>query len=452
MDNASVQVCREELALRKKLFLSRILQTATLIFGAGMSHFVLADTFALPPPGDDIVGQPTAVLVQPGDTLLDIARNHDLGYNEIEEANPGVDAWNPKVGTRIILPTQFILPRAPRKGIVLNVAEMRLYYYPQPKPGQTPMVITHPVGIGREGWTTPLGETKVVAKQANPTWTVPASILKEHAAQGDPLPRVVRPGPDNPLGLFALPLAIPGYLIHGTNKPFGIGRRISHGCIQLYPEDIARLFKDVPVGTPVRIVNQPFKAGWLNGELYLESHEPLTEQQKKMAGNMTPIVSAVLDAVKDKQKVDWDKVTEVSTDHVGVPIPITPGTPDVQQVLASIPTTEDRFSKREAEYAQDNAKLFPALADLEGKWALQVGRLEEQESEANKIAAMLRHLGPPVPALVQQVDGAYRILAGPFENRKTAVVIGKQIHFALEYQTRLLHPNSHVAEAKKRKF
>jgi L,D-transpeptidase ErfK/SrfK len=240
---------------------------------------LVTDRFTLVP-GTDVVGELQVIRARHEDTFLDIARAYDIGYDELVAANPGVDPWLPGAGTRIVLPTQFVLPDAPREGIVLNLAAKRLFYFPKPAPGDPREVITHPIGIGREGWQTPLGATKVVAKQKDPVWVVPASIRREHAEAGDPLPARVGPGPDNPLGRYALRLGFPSYLIHGTNKPDGIGMRVSHGCIQLFPEDIESLFGLVPVGTPVRIVNQPHLAGWRGDNLYLEVHPPLEDDRR----------------------------------------------------------------------------------------------------------------------------------------------------------------------------
>lgn len=209
------------------------------------------------------------------DTLLDVARRFNIGQNEILLVNPDVDRWLPGAKTPILIPSSRVLPDVPRKGLTLNLPEYRLYYFSTDK--QT--VITHPVSIGRQDWNTPLGQTKIIQKKANPTWTPPASIKKEHAEKGEILPDVVPAGPDNPLGLFALRLGIPGYLIHGTNKPFGVGMRVSHGCVRMYPEDIEKLFPEVKVGMPVNIVNQPVKVGWLNKKIYIEVHPQLEGEE-----------------------------------------------------------------------------------------------------------------------------------------------------------------------------
>lgn len=252
----------------------RLLCAALVLLSGTLAR---AETFILPPPDQDIVGEVRITRARQSDTLLDIARAFNLGYEEIVRANPGVDRWLPGQGTDVILPNQLILPDAPRDGIVLNVPEMRLYYYPRPEPGETPVVITHPVSVGRMDWTTPLGKTTVIQKQADPPWYPPASIKAEHARNGDILPDVVPGGPGNPLGRFALRLGIPGYLIHGTNKEYGIGMQVTHGCVRLYPEDIERLYSLVPVGTPVYIINQPVKIGRYYDTLYIESHPALAE-------------------------------------------------------------------------------------------------------------------------------------------------------------------------------
>ncbi len=240
---------------------------------------VLADAYILPPVGTDLIGQLQTMQARKEDTFLEIARRFNLGQNEIRLANPGLNPWLLKDGSNVLLPKLFILPDAPRQGIVLNIPEMRLYYFPFARSKETPKVITHPVSIGRMDWATPLGTTRIIAKTKDPVWIPPQSIKEEHAADGDPLPDVVPPGPDNPLGKYALRLGIPGYLIHGTDeaKEFGIGMRVTHGCVRMYPEDIERLFPEIPVGTPVTFVNQPIKLGWLGNELYIEVHPPLEE-------------------------------------------------------------------------------------------------------------------------------------------------------------------------------
>lgn len=296
-----------------------VLTTALLGLLSTLSH---ATSFALPPDGQDVVGEVLTVQARYEDTLLDIARNHDLGYREIAAANPDVDPWLPGEGTPVTLPTHFILPPGPREGIIINLAELRLYYFP---PG-TDQVITHPLGIGREGWTTPTGLMKVIQKTPNPSWRVPESIRAEHAAKGDPLPEVVPPGPNNPLGEFAMRLSNPQYLIHGTNQPWGVGMRVSHGCIRLYPEDIKTLFPQVAENTPVRIINEPYKAGWLGETLYIEAHPPLMEQTVE-GKSLTPLIEAILASYGEEQQatLDWDQARRIAAQHSGIPTPLEGG-------------------------------------------------------------------------------------------------------------------------------
>jgi L,D-transpeptidase ErfK/SrfK len=225
----------------------------------------------------NLIGYLQTVEAKAEDTLLDIARRHGIGQEEILIANPEVDRWIPGRGTRVLVPSRYILPDAPRDGLILNLPEMRLYYFSQGSQDLSPQIYTYPVSIGRMDWETPQGSTTVASKQEDPPWIPPESIRQEHAAEGDPLPRIVPPGPDNPLGRHAIRLNIPGYLIHGTNKPFGVGMRVSHGCIRMLPEDIEELFQLVDKTTPVYIINQPIKAGWYGGDLFLEVHPSLEE-------------------------------------------------------------------------------------------------------------------------------------------------------------------------------
>jgi L,D-transpeptidase ErfK/SrfK len=296
-----------------------------------------SDRFLLPPEGTDVVGVVQVTTAGHEDTLSDLARRYDLGYEAIVAANPGMDPWLPGDGAQVVLPTQFVLPDAPREGLVLNLAAMRLFYYPKPAADEPPRVITHPIGIGREGWETPQGTAHITQKIEQPTWTVPASVLKEHAENGDPLPPVVPPGPDNPLGEYAMRLSLPSYLIHGTNQPYGVGIRVSHGCVRLYPEDIARLFPEVPEGTPVKIVNQPYLAGWSNGKLYLEAHQPLAEDANRWGSSLKPMEQALAKQAPEPGAVNWDKAKMVAQEARGIPVPVSPDSPDLTDVLTRAP-------------------------------------------------------------------------------------------------------------------
>lgn len=295
---------------------------AGLLIGLA-SNDAAAQIFVLPPAGEDLVGQIKVVRARYQDTLSDIARAYHVGFDEIVRANPTVDHWLPGAGTRVIVPLWYILPDAPRTGLVLNLPEMRLYYYPPARAGKPAEVVTFPVGIGRMDWSTPVGLTRVTAKLTDPAWYPPASIRAEHASKGEMLPEMIAPGPDNPLGEYALQLAIPGYLIHGTNKPYGVGMRVTHGCVRLYPEDIKRLFHEVPVGTPVHIINQPYKAGWYHGVLYFESHPALEEDRAATQQNLTPAVHAVIVATRQRPaRVDWNQVTRAAMEARGIPVAI----------------------------------------------------------------------------------------------------------------------------------
>jgi len=257
---------------------------------------------------EDVVGRLQVTVARHEDTFADIARRFNVGYGELVRANPGIDPWIPGAGTEIVLPTEYILPDAPREGLVLNLAAMRLYYYPKrpkEKPKDGPVeVITHPIGIGKVGWSTPEGSTKVVSRTKDPVWTPPESVRVEHAKVGDILPEKVPPGPENPLGRHVMRLAWPSYLIHGTNKPPGVGMRASHGCIRLYPEDISRLFESVPDGTRVTVVNQPYLLGWRSGTLYAQTYEPLEDDKR----DWSDVPKALLEKAAKTRATLWKKV------------------------------------------------------------------------------------------------------------------------------------------------
>jgi L,D-transpeptidase ErfK/SrfK len=270
---------------------------------------VAASVYPLPTDGSSVVGADTSVGTVYEDTLPDLAHRYSLGYYEIVRANPGVDVWIPGADKQIVLPGRRILPAGPREGIVVNLPEHRLYYYPKPRAHEQPVVITYPVSIGKMDWRTPLGSTRVIAKVKHPSWYPPESIRKEHAANNDPLPKVVGPGPDNPLGDFALRLAAGNgeYLIHGTNNPTAVGMAVTHGCIRMYPEDVAALFAIVPIGTPVRLVNDPVKVAWVNGELLLEVHPPVNEEGQSIDPDLQ-LLSQKLDQVlgSNTAAIHWD--------------------------------------------------------------------------------------------------------------------------------------------------
>lgn len=292
-----------------------------LLFTVISSRILLAATYLLPQEGGSVVGAVSLTTTRYEDTISDLAQAYDQGFREMQYANPSVDPWLPGDGTEVIIPSYYVLPDTPRTGIVVNVPEMRLYYYPKPKRGEPAKVVTYPISIGRQDWATPYGKTSIIQKKKDPTWTPPKSIKKEHLENGDPLPDVVPAGPDNPLGLFAMRLGKRGYLIHGTNKPRGLGMRVTHGCIRLYPKDIEELFGITKVGTAVRIIDQPYKAGWLKGKLYLEAHPALDEVEDNSQEDYQRLVNLISKVSEegDGGVIDWNSLRTISQKRTGIP-------------------------------------------------------------------------------------------------------------------------------------
>jgi L,D-transpeptidase ErfK/SrfK len=291
-----------------------LLSTLFLIFPI-LTHGL---SFNTSKPENSLVGSiKTAQVHSTEEDFSDIAEKYGIGYYEMVEANPGVNPDNPPIGTILIVPTQYILPFELKPDTVLiNLAEMRLYYYSQ----NQNKVYIFPVGIGKESWETPTGEMTIIEKIKNPTWVVPDSIYKFRESIGEKVPHIVPPGSDNPLGSYAIRLSQKKYLIHGTNAPPGIGRRSTSGCISLYEQDIKQLYQLVDVGTKVIIINQPYKAGWFGKKLYLEAHMPLLEQRIEMAGDVKPAFDVVTEATKNhKLVVDWVKVAKITREHLTIP-------------------------------------------------------------------------------------------------------------------------------------
>jgi L,D-transpeptidase ErfK/SrfK len=289
---------------------------------AAVSSIAQATEYTLTSTDAQIFGDTEIITAFGEDTLPDLARRYSLGYEEIQRANPGVDLWLPGEGTPIVIPGQRLLPPGPHEGIVVNLPEHRLYYYPKVKKGETPYVITYPVSIGKMDWNTPLGRTKIVDKRKNPTWTPPEGVRKEHEERGDPLPAIVKAGPDNPLGLYAMRLDIhPGaYLIHGTNNPIAVGMAITHGCIRMYPEDIEALFPNVPVGTPVWLVNEPVKVARVDGQVWLEVHPPVDEEGQQAAVDIEQFYALANTALGETPTaIHWDFVMAELKNASGLP-------------------------------------------------------------------------------------------------------------------------------------
>jgi L,D-transpeptidase ErfK/SrfK len=296
-----------------------------------------------------VVGRPQKVVASHEDTFTDIARRFNLGYDELRAANPGIDPWIPGEGTEVLLPTAHIIPDASREGVVVNLPAMRLWWFGPPDAEGRQTVITHPIGIGKLGWATPLGVFEVISRTKDPTWHPPASVRRAHAEAGTPLPAVVPPGPDNPLGRHAVRLSDPLYLLHGTNKPAGVGMRVSHGCIRLYPEDIEQLFDRLPPGTPVAMLDQPWLAGWQDGQLLFEAHGHLDDGHDDWTTGLE-----ILRDRAGEHAVDWARAAAVSESGMGIPLPVAAGSPAPAEWLALAPRVENRARGNYKEAGRDH--------------------------------------------------------------------------------------------------
>jgi L,D-transpeptidase ErfK/SrfK len=320
---------------QKARVMNRLVFSIALIF---MGSNVSATTYQMPlTPGDTVLeqfpnGNATSTVLE-DETLLDMALRYTLGQTEIIKLNPKIDRWLIKKGQVVRLPNRRVLPDTPHNGITLNISEFRMYYYP---PGQGGEVMSFAHGIGRQDWKTPLGKTSVIRKIKDPAWHPPESIRKEHAANGDPLPAIVPPGPHNPLGTRALYLNLPGeYRIHGTDvdKIFGIGMQITHGCVRMYPEDVETLYDVVPVGTAVYIVKQPIKVGWLNNVLYVEAHPDLEGEEMSQADRYAVALKLTQKATNEEApEIDQKALNQALKDLDGEPVAI------YERVPVAIPT------------------------------------------------------------------------------------------------------------------
>lgn len=297
-----------------------IMKSALMSASIGLllhSSLASALKLALPKSSDEVVGKITTGVVQPGDTFASIARRYDIGYCELEEANPGVNPDAPPAGSVLILPTQYVLPDVPKNGIIINLVEMRLYYF---SPNKREVHI-FPVGVGREGWESPLGVWSIIERTPLPTWHAPESIREARAKEGVFIPKEVPPGPDNPLGDYAMRLSNHTYLIHGTNDPSGVGRRSSAGCIRMYPEDIKSLFELTSRGTSVRIINYPYKAGWQDNKLYLETHLPLGGILAELDPDHKDAEQVINKAISQRGAayVNWTKAKAIAKEQQAIP-------------------------------------------------------------------------------------------------------------------------------------
>ncbi|NVZ09315.1 L,D-transpeptidase family protein [Allochromatium humboldtianum] len=281
------------------------------LLGWGAHQGAWAETFRLENPNDSVVGTPFYFTARAKDTLLDIARQNNLGYDDMRQANPKVDTWVPGEGTQVLVPAFYVLPNVPRQGIVVNRAEKRLYYYPPDSPNE---VRVYAVTVGKDAMATPLGNFDVIEKRKDPTWTPGPQVRANHAAKGHILPPTVPPGPDNPLGRYAMRLSNPDYLIHGTNQPWGMGLEVSGGCIRMYPESIEELYGMAGLKTPVAIIDQPYKYGWLGDELYLE----VQTGEKSIRQSYRSVIPESL-ANAEGVTIDWEAVKRAVEEDSGVP-------------------------------------------------------------------------------------------------------------------------------------
>jgi L,D-transpeptidase ErfK/SrfK len=376
--------------------------------------------------GDDVIGRLRLIRLEKGDTLPDIARHFSLGLNGVSATNPGVDIWVPEAGKRIILPLNFILPDAPRKGIVINLAAMRLFQF---KENSGPMaVLTYPVGVGTEERPSPRGLMRVERKVSRPTWHVPASIAKDHLKKGDPLPAAVPPGPQNPLGEYALYLSAPSYLIHGTNKPASIGLRATNGCMRLYPEDVKRLYENTPVKTAVSIVNQPYLLGLGNGVVYMEVHATTEELD---AAELDKIYKKLKTIEKESGRtLDWSKVKKVLAEARGIPVPIF----EIRQ--GSGKGVAEPIEVKHPNKLNGRLEIPELKTDA---WSVLAADVRD-EIDAVRLSAIINHQGPQIPARVLSKNAGYRVIAGPFNDIREANDAIKRLKIDLEIDGKLIEP------------
>ena len=376
---------------------------------------------------DEIVGRQALVRIEDGDTLPDVARHFSLGIDAIGAANPGVDVWAPAAGAHVLLPLSFILPDAPRKGIVINLAAMRLFQFREG--AGTRAVTTYPVGIGTVERPSPMGRMHVERRMTRPTWHVPDSIAAAHRKKGDPLPAAVPPGPLNPLGEHALYLSRAGYLIHGTNKPSSIGLQATNGCIRLYPEDIRRLYESTPVRTPVLIVNQPYLVGRRNGVVYLEVHKPpessATAELKKAYAKLRGIEK------KSGHALDWSRVEQALAEGRGIPVAVSGGGPG----------SEKEF-ERPVEVRRPGKFIGkPEMPELTAKAWYVLSAETDNRTDAVRIAAIISHQGPPIPARVLPKGDRYRVIAGPFGDFSEAGAAARRLKLDLGIDGIMIEPD-----------
>jgi L,D-transpeptidase ErfK/SrfK len=375
---------------------------------------------------DAVVGRLAFMRLMKGDTLPDVARHFSLGIDEISAANPGVDMWVPEAEERTMLPLSHIIPDCRRKGIVINLAAMRLFQFKGD--GRSLVVSTYPVGIGTAERPSPTGPMYVRRRTIRPTWFVPASISEDHRKKGDPLPAKVLPGPQNPLGEYALYLSRPSYLIHGTNKPYSIGLNATNGCIRLYPEDVKKLYNNTPVNTPVLILNQPYLVGQHGGVVYMEVHASPGGrdgvEQEKIFAKLRNIEK------KSARRLDWKRVEEVLAEARGIPVPVS----EIGQ--ESEKGTAEPIEVRHPERMYGRPEIPELKVDA---WYVSAANLPDK-IDATRLAAIINHQGPQIPARVLSNSSSYRVLAGPFNDINEAKDAAKRLRIDLDIEGILVEP------------
>ncbi len=346
-----------------------------------------------------VIGSTQTYRVKEKESLIEIARKFDLGYNEITDANPSLDPFVPGTGASVLVPRYWILPDVePRNGIVINIPEMRLYYFFLQ--GKAHVVRTFPIGIGDEGKDTPAGNFKVIQKIVNPVWHVPLSIQKERPEQ----PKIVPPGPENPLGTHALRLSLGDVLIHGTNRPYAVGRRVTHGCIRLYPEDIPRLYGMVPNGVKVNIVRQPVKVGVYGNRVYVEVH--YDDYQKGF--NYLSEAVRLLTKKGLLNKIDTDRLYKAVKEKRGFPVEISLGAEEEEAAPAEV-------SPPEEEKEDTPVEVLPAEKEKEDTPA-EVSPAEEEKLDAPADASPSEEEIPDVPHRIYPAEDLMGCSGGAFHS------------------------------------
>lgn len=379
--------------------LSQIYRYFLIVISLLMSYFFPISGFSLvfpmPQGGNSIVGEIRTITLMPNETFFQISRKYNIGYEALVAANPNVDPFKERdKPVPFVIPSRFVLPPVTWKGIVINVAEMRLYYFSED--GRE--VFIYPIGVGRQGWATPTGNTFILQKIKNPYWHVPDSIREHAASEGVYYPDKVAPGPLDPLGDFALRLNIPGYLIHGTNDPNSVGARSSSGCIRMYAENISELYQLVKKNMPVRIIDAPFKIGVENNKLYLEAHPSIENNQFQEVSDVTPMLNAILaDAQNLKAEINWKIASTVAKQHLGLPEPI--GKLERIPPLSMAPSTSDVVHVPKPVTLSSDEK--PSVSETEHEQVKQ-----SMKTQAGKVSTL--------PDDLPDSNGAYQ--GAPVEN------------------------------------